>query len=644
MYIEKIEIENFKCFGQKQIFNMKKGVNALVGDNGSGKTTVLEALDKILRGSAISKDDFHESKKGGHKINPNQMIIDLTICLDDLESPPYVRDYFFKQDNEKKVRIRLEAESTGNQDQDDVEYRTYVIHTINEIQFGADAISSSKKPISKRDLRFLEYIYIPANRNGKSATTQELKKLLKRIENDIDWNAEFQKQLTDSSETLQGQFETFAPIKYIRDSLVKNYSDLYDLSHGNNPTLAISQIEFHEIIRSINLFFDSPFTLRRLSLEDLSEGQVSLLYLALSITYHNLIYKLNEDITFEGSELFKNKNYHYPALLLFGVEEPENHLSPFYLSKIMQKFDGLKNEMRSQTFVTSHSTSILRHIPYNQITFLRRDFDNGNCFSREINLNDIPDDESKKFIKQAVENNPEIYFARLMIIGEGDSEKIVIPKIAKAYGLDLDTNFIAFVPIGGRHAKHLWRLADMLNIPHITLLDYDLGRKNGGEKRLAEAEGWLDSIGITKVPDQSTGDEIWRKYEKEHSIYYSHPIDLDMMLIQSFPTAYSGESNVSNRSLLRSVYKESATNSFEKDIPLDDDRLNDLPIKDEVLLKSYKALFDSKSKVVSHETALGKLEYQEIKDGCPRILESLIKDAQQKLLPKKESIEDGISE
>ncbi len=647
MCIEKIEIQNFKCFGKKVIFNIKSGKNAFVGDNGTGKTTVLEALNKVFKETNISIDDFHIGRKNNTQNNTRekdnrakQMFIDVTICIQNSDVATSVSYYIFKAIDSLKFRIRLEAENTDGQDYDNVEYKFYAVYTDEDIPFGSDIVGSEKRPISKRDLRlFIEYVYIPAQRDGKSITTRELKRLLKRIENDIEWDEEFPENLTKSAKKLQNDFENFEPIRYIQNEIIKNYKTLYDLSHENNPKLAISQTEFYEVLRSINLFFESTF-ISNMTLEDLSEGQISLLYLALSITYHRLIHKLHMDEEFRTKNNFKNKPQYYPALLLFGVEEPENHLSPFYLSRIIQQFDSLKGEMRVQTLFTSHSTSILRHLDYQHVTFLRRCLKNGNCFAREIVLNNEQGNEDTKFIKEAIENNPEIYFARLMIIGEGDSEKVVIPKIAKAFGLDLDTNFVAFVSIGGRHAYHLWRLANMLDIPCITLLDYDEGRHQGGEGRLKNADSWLQKAKITVQPDDTKTQTPWEKYEKNHFVYYSYPIDLDMMMIQNFPEDYKHrDTKVSDKDLIRSLYKDSVANRLNDDFSLDNsESIADLniPIRDRELLKAYKVLFDSKSKVVSHQEALHELSNDYIKDNCPDVLKRLVEDAHKKLFIKPE--------
>jgi putative ATP-dependent endonuclease of the OLD family len=53
---------------------------------------------------------------------------------------------------------------------------------------------------------------------------------------------------------------------------------------------------------------------------------------------------------------------------------------------------------------------------------------------------------------------PELYFASLVVLCEGDSEEIVLPRLATPLGLPLDRRFVSVVPLGGRHVNHFWRL------------------------------------------------------------------------------------------------------------------------------------------------------------------------------------------
>ncbi len=50
MNITKVVIENYKCFNGRFSFVLNKGLNILVGDNESGKSTILEAVHLALTG------------------------------------------------------------------------------------------------------------------------------------------------------------------------------------------------------------------------------------------------------------------------------------------------------------------------------------------------------------------------------------------------------------------------------------------------------------------------------------------------------------------------------------------------------------------------------------------------------------------
>jgi putative ATP-dependent endonuclease of OLD family len=50
MNIEKVNIENFKCFYGKFSIQFNQGINILVGDNEAGKSTILEAINLALTG------------------------------------------------------------------------------------------------------------------------------------------------------------------------------------------------------------------------------------------------------------------------------------------------------------------------------------------------------------------------------------------------------------------------------------------------------------------------------------------------------------------------------------------------------------------------------------------------------------------
>jgi hypothetical protein len=52
---------------------------------------------------------------------------------------------------------------------------------------------------------------------------------------------------------------------------------------------------------------------------------------------------------------------------------------------------------------------------------------------------------------------PELYFSRLVVLGEGDSEQVVLPRVLAASGIAEDDASVSVVPLGGRHVNHFWR-------------------------------------------------------------------------------------------------------------------------------------------------------------------------------------------
>ena len=101
--------------------------------------------------------------------------------------------------------------------------------------------------------------------------------------------------------------------------------------------------------------------------------------------------------------------------------------------------------------------------------------------------------------------------------------------------------------------NHFWRLLSDLNIPFLTLLDFDLGRHGAGPLRLKYAYDQLGAIEDVETPDWVKGDpystdywnnrkeagiHLWRKWLAKQGVFFSYPLDLDMMMVRAFPEAY----------------------------------------------------------------------------------------------------------
>lgn len=252
-----------------------------------------------------------------------------------------------------------------------------------------------------------------------------------------------------------------------------------------------------------------------------------------------------DDSSFEQDKL---RRIH---LTILAIEEPENSLSTFFLSRIIKQAREIGALPSAQVLLSSHSPAILSRIEPEEVRYFRMDRSARRSSIRELTL---PEDdvEASVYVRLAVKAYPELYFARFVILGEGDSERVVIPKIAEEMGVSLDPSFVPVVPLGGRFVAHFWRLLNDLEIPHATLLDLDLGRRHGGVNTMRSCLQNLADIGsnfgsanganVAQLTDQQLYNEglqgQWLQAFRREGVFFSYPIDLDFAMLHAFPTAY----------------------------------------------------------------------------------------------------------
>ena len=254
---------------------------------------------------------------------------------------------------------------------------------------------------------------------------------------------------------------------------------------------------------------------------------------------------------------FHKDQLRIPALSIFALEEPENHLSPYFLARIVRQVRSLTAQGKSQALITSHSPAVLSRVKPIEVRYCRCDPKTRISRVKQIELPPSTT-EAGKFVRGAMLAFPELYFARFVLLVEGDSEKVVLPKLAEALDLLIDPAFVAIVPLGGRHVQHFWRLLSQLDIPYATLLDLDLGRAGGGFGRIKTAIENLIEIGVPKADllktdggtlsdAQFTSMHTWDSLEflrswidllKLYDVFFSEPLDLDLAMLTAFPGDY----------------------------------------------------------------------------------------------------------
>ncbi|MBN3508331.1 AAA family ATPase [Mycolicibacterium septicum] len=648
MFIESVRLTNFQCFGpEAKPVSLDSDLTALIGGNGSGKTALCQAL---LRLFGITQDqrqvrvaDFHVPADETTAPSTRSLTVDVVLAFPELdnvdeEDPQSVaaRDSvpeFFQQmtstnDGALKCRMALHATWTDDGSVDGtVEEERRIVHTFD------DEYGDQWSALRGGDRNRIQVVYLPPSRDGVRQVASFLRGRLWRASR---WSSELTDQVDTTSTDLLKMFQAEPVVTAVTSALSKRWGQLHSEAVCAVPSFQPISADARELFRHAQLLFEPTTTGRANPASELSDGQRSLLHLALTAATLDIE---TEVAAGNRTDEFQLATSTLPTLTIFVVEEPENHLAPFFLSRVVGQLLELSAGPRVQAILSSHSAGALSRVQPHHVRYLRRS--SSGC--SDVRTIDLPDSqtEAAKYIREAVRAHPELYFARHVVLCEGDSEEIVIPILAQAQGLPIDRSFVAIVPLGGRHTNHFWRLMNSLDIPHATLLDLDWGRKGGGAGRIRTTCEQLQANGIDPfdgidgytqledIADTMDVDELqrWLTHLRRWHIYFSAPLDLDMLLLEAFSTSYTTNLDQGARG---PDFTTDAAPAVLGDHRPTVERWT--TTKSKKLLNWYRYLFTNRSKPATHLRAFAQMSDVELAHP-PEVLDVLISDVKAAITP-----------
>lgn len=653
MFIEKLVLENFKCFGpERTLLRLDRGMTAFIGANGSGKTAACEALLRLFGISgqerSVRVDDFHVPAGETDLPASRELTIEAVLAFPELDGsgdevgkeddgdaaedaehqqrtlasravPEFFRRMAATEDGDLKVRVVLRAEwvDDGTVEGAITESRV-IVNTLVE-EYGEDDYVQ----LAAAERSRIQMIYIPASRDGVRQVTAFLRSRLWRA---AQWSTGLRDLVSGHAAEVAENFTEEPVVQAVEGALTARWQELHDAGMHADPKLRLLDGDFNQLVRDSELVFEPDHNGRPRPARMLSDGQRSLLHLALVAAAIDV-----EAAVCAGQHIddFTLQAAHLPHLTLIAVEEPENSLSPFFLSRIVGQLQGLSSTTATQTILSSHSASVMPRIRPEDVRYFRAEPATATASVREITL---PDDstEAGKYLREAVRAHPELYFAKFVVLGEGDTEQLVIPRIAQAHGVQLDPSFVAMVPLDGRHTNHMWKLLHDLDIPHATLLDLDYGKVGAGPARLRDACNRLMDNGLDPLEDLDDYDDVDDIHDGlllkhirpilEHlrtfAVFYSEPLDLDYAMLCAFENAYrhlEGKQRGPDPSdPTTTVLGEKGTRPRY---------WNDTRAE---WLSWYRYLFLTRSKPSTHMSALGRLSDEELRLNAPEVLVALV--------------------
>ena len=170
---------------------------------------------------------------------------------------------------------------------------------------------------------------------------------------------------------------------------------------------------------------------------------------------------------------------------ILAIEEPELYLHPNGQRKMFNVLEEICKT--DQIILCTHSNFFVNMHNYNNIVIVKRD-NNGPTGACQY-ISDIfeaEEDESKKRLRKVFRclslfdlSRSEMFFAKKVILVEGDTEKFIIPFCASELvgqdnKYDLTANNICVVECGGKSNIHIFmRVLNKFKIPYVVLHDVD---------------------------------------------------------------------------------------------------------------------------------------------------------------------------
>ncbi|KVR84402.1 ATP-dependent nuclease [Burkholderia vietnamiensis] len=639
MHIERLVLESFRCFGPQQTeVVLGPGLVALVGDNGTGKTALMQALQRMFGVTSeqrrVRKQDFHVPCDEVERPVARTLVIEAIVVFPELDAddenpavPAFFRNMAAEENGNLKVRLRLAATWS-----DDGTLDGAIEESFSAVQTFGAFDETDLQQLRGADRSRIQLIYIPATRDGASQVTAFVRGRLWRA---INWSQDVKDSLTGAGDEVNHAFMAEAAVSSISTAVTQRWQQLHSAGTDTMPIFRPVDTRWQEFIRRVEVVFHPTEDGNDRVLGDLSDGQRSLFHLALAAATLDIEARLASNDAPAG---FAQGGVSLPALTIVALEEPENNLAPFYLSRIIKQVQEIAAGSNAQAIVSSHSPSILARVDPSCVRHFRLNLESRCSEVRKIRL-PAGDEDASKFIREAVRAYPELYFARYVILGEGATEEVVLPLLAKAMDFPIDRSFVAVVPLGGRHVNHLWQLLNDLWVPYATLLDLDWGRNGGGFGRIKTVCEQLLSIGHPARdvfgaalqpgdPDQSLAaiaalnpaDIVslrnWREWLERFRVYFSEPLDLDFTMLTAYPAAYRvlevGMRGPNGRGDPReAVLGDEGTPAF-------------YGAESEDALRWYRYLFLGRGKPSTHVRVLSRLTQADLAAAMPQPLQRML--------------------
>ena len=650
MRLSKLTIKGFRSFNEEgSEFLINTDLSAFIGTNSAGKTAALEALQKVfgntIRDRELTIKDFHVAKIEDQAITERKLSIETQFKFDD-KNIDDIATFFTGMvvdscGSNPYLRIRLEAIWKASEIVPDgeIDVQTYVI-TVPE---GSEETDHTKQKLPNYLRSLIQVIYVPAIRQPSEQLKYASGSILHRVLKKVTWTNEFKAKFQQDFDSINTSFAELEEFGIITQSINESWGSFHKDERYKDVLLNFDTTDLDSILKKLELSFSPTEINHPFKINELGDGYRSLFYLNLV----KALLDIEEKLT-ESDEIGITR----PLLTILTVEEPENHIAPQLLGRVISVLSKIASQDNAQVFLSSHTPAIVKRIDPESIFHFRIT----KKYASQVNKIVLPVDEREayQYTKQAIQNYPELYFARLVVIGEGDSEAIIFNRLMQVMDVDFDDNLITFAPLGHRFVNHIWTLLESLHIPYITLLDLDIGREGGGWGRIKYILEQLIENGANKeelllcennfvMSDETLAVmhqydlteahienvRAWIRRLNKYRVYYSFPLDLDFLMLEHYPDVYrniipeNGGPRIPDKKEKPVEFYKKVEVAVQHTLKSEKATGPTYSPEQKKLMIWYDYLFLGRGKPTTHIQALASMTDDEIKQNIPQVFKDI---------------------
>lgn len=465
MMLTTFEIENFRGINKLTIELDRTTV--LIGENNTGKTSVLEALHTCMnrglsrRATPFSEYDFHLANEDAQPADAPPLV--LTLIFEETKQDEWVAeiDQAFDKaiqvlnDDRKRLSFRVTAKY-------DKATRDFAVEWCFLDQAGS-ALPTAKQPKLVTDLQSLAPVFLLSAVRDASQHFHSKSSFWGPFTKNHQITDEKRMEIEEQIERInQAVLDSHQPFEVAKARIAQT-GKLLPLADKDLVSIEAVPARIFDMLARTQVKLASRNG-ARLPIAQHGAGTQSL----------SVLFLFEAFLQSRLAEAY-DKN----SEPILALEEPESHLHP---SAIRALWSTLHN-LAGQKIIATHSGDMLAAVPLRAIRRLARK--KGTIEVFRVNDATLNPREEQKVTYHVRAKRGALLFARCWLLVEGETEFTMLPELARLLGHDFEHDGVCCVEFAQCGLKPLIKTAEDLGIEWHLLADGD----NSGQDYAKTAEG-----------------------------------------------------------------------------------------------------------------------------------------------------------